>query len=430
MQGLTGLTIVPERNGVIERDVVELAEKLGEAPTNIRVRDGGWLKFTRDGVVVELTIGRNRMKAGLGLDEIGLGAANVDERKSILSILDPGDRYLLPRETMKKFESLESRARYALERRSLRTFWGRFVHLDKYPEWREINATIETEYRALAAEVVEQWDALRDQVRLDYIVLALQVYGNLLAMEYQTGRTLIPDEVRSQDLYVARFLEQAFSTSITPETFGNSIKYTWKSTYIPTASQVAEDQAQASRVRLSAAEQMILEDVRRTAQEQAAEGVDRFIADVRSDINAQVYGCVVKALEGIEKNDGRSPRNTSASLKLMIDKVRGLIFWPEPELDARIASVERMINTDAKKRSDSELKGALVTLGQQARMVLTDLKRTPSRRPKSVSVAEILGDADLDRGSQRGTANVDIDLGDLGDIAPSGRRSGNRDIDL
>jgi hypothetical protein len=418
---------IATNGGVIQSAVTDLADRLGESASRITVRDANWVQYMQEGVTVSLTIGRNRMKANLSLDQIGLQGGTEADRKAFDRILDPGARYLLPRETMKAFENLESKARYALEKRSLKTHWGKFVHESKYAEWREANAEIEIEYRALAQRVADEWESLRDRVRLDYIVLALDVYRSLLAREASTGQLLLAPEDRGQDAFVRRFLERAFSTSITPEAFLSSINYYWSVTYLPTAKQIAEDQVAAGQVRLSRAQELILEDVRATAQREAAEGVERFIADVKAQVNDQVYQCVVNALEGIEKNDGRSPRNTSASLRLMIEEVRGLVFWDDPELDARIAAVDRVISIDAKRRSDAELKASLVALGSQARLVLTELDRTPTRSASKVGIADDLGD--LEVGARRGQANLSLE--DLGDIEqPTRRRRGNRDIVL
>src|SRR5262245_6950506 len=99
-----------------------IAAELGEDASRILVREGEWRQYLQDGLTVKLTVGRWRAKAQLTLADLGIFAENDEQAKVYERILDPGTRYLLPREVMKQAETLESKARYALEKRSFPTF--------------------------------------------------------------------------------------------------------------------------------------------------------------------------------------------------------------------------------------------------------------------------------------------------------------------
>lgn len=394
----------------------EIAAIVGEDANNVVVRNAEWEKFLQDGLLVRLHIGRWRGKSLLSLEDLGIQPETTAQRKAFERVLTLGSRYILPRQIMKKAEGLESKARYALEKRSFRTFWGRWIHVSKYAEWREVNEQIRAEYLALAQEIQNTWEDLLEQSRQDYVILGLQTYNRLV----QAGALAVSSTER--EVWVREFVARSMAQVWNVERVVSSFTYAWKSEFVALAQQVATDQAAAGAIRLSQAEQLMLEDVRRTAAEQAAEGCQRLAADLIAEVREQVYKVAVDALENLRKNDGRLGRNSSKGLNNLIEQMTSMVFWSDPALEQRIASVQRIVQTPANRRSESELNDALVSLGAEARLVLTELDRTPLRSAQSVGISDEIGEL-RQTVARRAGSNV-LELGTV-EIRQGARRGDN-----
>src|SRR5581483_5005341 len=116
-----------------------LAEELGEREGRIRILRPDWQALTRRVVVVELSIGYYRSRHRLTSDDLGLTEAQRNDPEfaaALREVVSLGNKRLLP-ELFGKAEEIESQARYAVEKVSLRSGFGHLVPRTAYPELRE-----------------------------------------------------------------------------------------------------------------------------------------------------------------------------------------------------------------------------------------------------------------------------------------------------
>jgi hypothetical protein len=231
----------PSAVGQAARD---LADAIGEDPARVRVRDPHWATYLTEGCVVRLHVGRWRAVTTLTHADLGLTPGDDDERRAWDRVLLLGRRLLLPRAVVDRAERLESQARRLLEAHAFRTYWGYFVHKERYREWSPENAALRERYLALGREIADDWDDLQRRVRDDYRALGQQNHRRLRAL----GVADLPAEAAWVDAFVARSLAGVPG----PASVAASFTYAWEAEYLPLASLLAEDQARAEAIRAEA----------------------------------------------------------------------------------------------------------------------------------------------------------------------------------
>jgi len=393
----------------------ELARLLGEDETRILVQDAQWQRFLKEGVTVTLSLERYRATSALALADLGITPQNDEQRAIYDRTLVPGHRFILPKEVMSACQKVESKARYRLSKYGFKTVWGTFIHTDKYPDWREENVELQSRYYALRDEIYERWDELVERSRRDYVALAVDAWQTLMSKGA---------EVPYLDQWIQSYVGAAFSRLKGRQEVYDSFSYEWETKYVPMASAVATDEALADSIRLKAAQKVMLEDIRRTAEADAADTCQRLAQDLIGEIRDEIHGVILDALECIEKDEnGRLPKGSSRGLKNLIEKCQTVVFWEDAALDRRISNLDRIMKTDSRKRSMTELRDALTDLGVSARATLIDLDRTPTRKSKRSDVRDRLEDqiGEIAVNSRR-TAQAPLDLG-IEELTVKGRRS-------
>lgn len=399
--------------------VASLAAELNEDVAKIRVRDAMWTRFANEGLTVSITVGFERFRVGLTLEELGMSPEDEKDRKALARILKPGSRSLISQDEIQALKSLEDEARGWLRKCAYRTHWGYWLHKSQYLAWREGNEPIRARFVAVAESIVARWDAIVEQAKLDYLVLAAQTYNNLLASPaVRAGRVELPLLEEFTREFVDRSLARLPRSG---EAILQKLRYDVSVDYLPLAQQVAADQAKAQQIRLDAAEAAMLADIKATEARRAAGGIAQLVGEVQEQIRGRVYQVAVDALDSLKRGDGRLGRNTTKALKNLVEQVSTTVFWEDPDLDRRIAEIGRLVEIDSDKRSESEVREALQALGAEARITLLELDRVGERRARpDLGITDDLGD--LERVARRARPEVAL-LGDL-DLAEAAPRHG------
>ena len=113
-----------------------LAEALGVPPEDLRATNPQWLRLLREGVLVRLHIGRWRAKTSLRWRDLGFEPVSREEEKALDELVEPGFKRLLPKKVMQRLAAIEAKARAHLEKHAFRTYWGFFVPVTAWAEWR------------------------------------------------------------------------------------------------------------------------------------------------------------------------------------------------------------------------------------------------------------------------------------------------------
>jgi hypothetical protein len=363
--------------------------------------------------VVRLHVGRWRAVTTLTQADLGLRPQDEEERRAWDRVLLLGRRLLLPRAVVERSERLESQARRLLEAHALKTYWGPFVHRERYREWSPRNQELRRQYLALGQEIADDWELLRREVREDYRALGRQNHRRLRSL----GLADLPTEAA----WVEAFVERTLAGVPTPDYVAASFAYAWEAEYLPLASQLAADEARAETVRaeaalargglaaraeaLSAMERDLLETARRRKEQD----LDRFVADVQADLRARIYEVCCDVLASVRRRGGALPGNSVKQLRNLVEAVGRLKFWDDAELDAQMAAIRRMLAVEPERRSPSAIAGLVERLGAESRIALLDLDRSPRRSGRDAGLPD---DAAALRGLVRRARSNPADLFD------------------
>ena len=368
-----------------------LARTLGEQRVGIRRVD--WTPYTTEGVLVKITLRRFRGEQKATLADLGIQTETKEQRDAIERILELPRRYLLPAEILKGGDTLEAKIRYNLTTHAFKTAWGFFVHVSRYAQWRESHLKLAEEYAAYGQMIASRYDELRERTVQDYRVLAMRLYTQM-----SQRQTPLLDQILTTgiDAWCTQFAEAAISALPDAAAIARSYQCSYGVAMLPNMTAVAADRAEAERIALEAqerarlsAEDAMARDLRRTMLEEASRGIEQFVADVKQQVHAEVYNCCLRALDVVQKSRyGRVDRNSSVWLRNVIAMTREMVFWDEPELDRRIAEVERLLTLPSAGRSEREMQRALRSLGAVSRLALMEIGRPPERSGQTLGIPD------------------------------------------
>lgn len=414
----TGRTEIEAESAAVLNEM--LSERLGDT---VYSRDAQWLRFSQEGVVVELHLERKRLKLGLTLQDIGIEPEDEKEAKSLLSILNPGHRYLLPVTVLKQADSIDSLARENLKRYGLKTFWGRFVHLKNYAAWKSRNDEIRDLYMGLVDEIEEKYEDLKREALTAYVGYCNGTYDRL---RLSPAARRIPGFADKQAWVTARVARMEAEI---PDmaAIRASFVFTYDVTSLPSLAQIETDKVKADRIRLSEAERLMIADLERTASERIAGGVDQFMTEIRAQVQTQLFDVMSQSLRVLQGKGGQGlGRNTSVAIQKIIDATKDKVFWGEGNLDDRLRQLQAMLDQPARKRDYQEVETLLRTVGAEARLVLAELDQGVQRSGLDVGIPDDI-DGLTATIARAGVALPNADLTEA-DLTPAVRQGDDDDL--
>jgi len=388
-----------------------LAQALGEDPASITATNPRWLQLMREGVLVRLHIGRWRARTSLRWRDLGVVPGRGEEEQVLHELLELGHKFLLPRDDVRELDSIDSSARKWLEGCAFRTYWGFFVPVTAYGGWKEKNEAFHRRYLALRDRMAANYDETVARVLAKYRVAARAAYRRLQALHPGAVQELGSGE------FAARFVEEVSRQIPSREAFYASFYFDVELEYVPLPSLLAEEQAEAERIRARAwAEQerremqlhlerervwaqeekvraevaaarsaaawkeQLMREMHREVVEQARrkkeQVVDSFLRDVVAQLRTLVYEVVTDVLASLQKNNRLHPRSV-VQLRNLIERVERLNFAGDADLNAMIDGVRADLDVAAKDRSLREIETALQDIAIVTRSTLIALGEQP-----------------------------------------------------
>ena len=359
-----------------------LAQALGEDPDAITATNPRWLHLMREGVLVRLHIGRWRARTSLSWRDLGLNPGQGEEEQVLNELLELGHKLLLPRADVRALDSLDSSARKWLEKNAFRTYWGFFVPVTAYVAWKAKNVEFCRHYLEVRDRLATHYDETVARVLAKYHLAARAAYRRL--------RALHPEAVREvgEGEFAARFAGEVSRHIPSQETFYDSFYFDVELEYVPLPSLLAEEQAEAERIRAEArAEQerawaeeekvraevvaarsaaewkehlmrQMHQEVVEQARRKKEQAVDGFLRDVVAQMRALVYQAATDVLAALRKNGHLHPRSV-VQLRNLVEQVERLNFAGDADLDAMIAGVQVQLDLAAEDRSVREIEAVL-----------------------------------------------------------------------
>src|SRR5262245_63946010 len=112
-----------------QAEIDRLTAEFGRLGARIDISQYDWRVLMESGAIANLHVSRYRGTTALKASDLGLTTKDDD---AMAAIVDLGERLLLPREVLQRFDSIETRARQLVRRYCLRTPTGLFLPAKAY----------------------------------------------------------------------------------------------------------------------------------------------------------------------------------------------------------------------------------------------------------------------------------------------------------
>lgn len=386
----------------LEQERTRLARKLGAAKEALRVETPDWQTLMRQGVLVRLHLRRWRARSKVDFQDLGLPEPDAAEREQFDELMTLGAKWLLPAKYLKLLDAIDSGARKHLKKFAYATYWGSFVPVTAYDEWKAGNEGFERRYLAVRDEIFQEWDAIMRELRAGYRAQAVKAYGQLKKLRpsllrLRTGRTLTESE------FVSRFMTRVSEATPEPEKVRDSFAYEIELSYIPLPSLLEQDLLERERIEgarreeqrrafLAAKElnveetaqhhraelmQRMNEDVVREARTRQKQLVDEFLRDVDAQLIGTMREGLVNVLESIERNNGVLVGKAADQVRGIVKSVEAMNFSGNATIANEIAQVRCVM--EGEKRDPALVRSLLKQLVTAQRSRLQDLELGPER---------------------------------------------------
>ena len=395
-----------------------------------------WKTLMREGVIVKLTLRRWRAKTKLELSDLGITVEDPEVKAAYRQIMDLGNKLLLPSNTIRELENIDSSARKLLERYSYKTAFGRFVPYTAFERWRVQNDEWEVRYYGVRDAIVSDYAGIVFLLEQDYKHAARQAWTILVSTT--------PGIVKGIELeaFIANFLQRVKVQIPTPDVIHASFGYETNLMQIQfptlteanaeaqsvTAEDVAQRQTEREQERAASAErQRMLDQMNQTivrdAQQKKQTIINAFLADLAVQVRSTAYEAVTDVLDvlrGAETLPGQSVRR----LNTLIEQMSTLNFYNDRDLDRMITQMRDIVEQPAKDRNVDDIRRQLRAIATVTRATLIELGETP-RSARGVDVPDVVSDADARE------ARMELQLDQPVEVAsesPRGARIENADI--
>lgn len=369
-----------------DRVKAEIAAIIGEDPDQIKMANATWSSLLKQGVIADLTLRRWRGITVLSLEDIGVPIN--DEKQLYGELLNLGEKLLLPREIINKLNSIDSGARKNMARHGFQTHWGIFIPATAYEGFKADNAKYKARYMAVRDQIIEQYDEMLDRLLGSYTQAARVAYRryNKLA-----GASDDDHHYSSEDDFIDAFVARIRTLIPSKEVISNSFSFEVALAFVPLPSLLAEDEAQADRVRAEAIrdrtivdaeeerQQMITSmhyDVIDAARRQKNELIDSFLQNIAGQLRSQIYDAVVTIGESVQRNGYLHPRSV-VQIKTLVDQVSKLNFFGDADADRMIRQLQEMIIGSDENRSLEEVTNVLRNIAVVTKTSLLALGEAP-----------------------------------------------------
>lgn len=402
--------------------VDELKKKFG---SELKQEGVDWATLMQQGVIVRLHIRRWRAQTQVTLQDLGLPAPKDDKERAIYEdLISLGSKKLLPPDTLRELNALDSGARKHLEKYSFKTYWGNFVPVGAYEEWKQGNCDFESKYLALGNEIVNEWKKTMDWLVDAYAVAARRGYQNLARLNPKALMLAKEKRRMSEDEFVDAFMSRIMAAIPDKDEVRASFGYESELSYIPLPSMLAEEwtkkqqietahqiemeklnaEQRLERERTQQMERMnrdVVEDARRRKQELA----DQFVRDLQTQSLSIIYDGFVNVLDSMQNNGGKLVGKASEQIRNTIELWRTMNLTDAPAVTQQITRIAGMMERDPKERSALEIRGLLQEIAAAARANMVSLGANP-RSTRKVGIPDQIKPMELRRAKRAVQLNL------------------------
>jgi hypothetical protein len=402
------------------QQIQDVAIQIGEDPASLKKRQDitQVLERMKEGLTITVHISRPRFWSKLTLDDLGLTAGNAlatsEEANRVLNdYFRLGRRSLLPKEYQDKLNLVETSARQCITRYSFKSHWGAFVPLTMYPQWKEENARLEAEFWNVRDEIVQNYEAITEQVVEESRPLAEDAWkrvmlGTALNQADTITREIIEDVVTrlqagsGKERFVENYLSCIRAAMPRAWEMEDGFTYEVERAVVPLPSLLARDMEQADRVyqeralkdartraeleaietqrraeveKLSLQQQMERErqyhqlraererqrlqvemerDVLGDARRQKERLVTEFYTGIVQQVNTLIFQVTQNVLESLQENQGVIKGRVSVQLSNLVKQLRDLNFVEDEQIESQLQRLQAVLPTEDEKEKASK----------------------------------------------------------------------------
>ncbi len=371
--------------------------QLGER-VNVAVPD--WAHLMKQGVVVKLHLRRWRGRTQITLNDLGIPTPkDVEEQRVYDELMTLGAKRLLPAELLRELNTIDSGARKVLSSKAYQTYWGEFIPIGAWDEWKRLNGEYRDRYLAVRDRINIDWSSIMRELFQAYDGAAHSAYKRLLKLNRASLGGI------SEDTFVASFIDRIRQAIPSREEVVASFAYETEINYIPLPSLLAADEAETQRVqakrdrerRAESIEQDALANRERDLARLNAEVVsearskkDKMIADFVFALQEQsislIYDGMVNVLESMQRNDGDLIGRSTLQVRNTVAAWKSMNLIGNADIDAQIARIENMLDGTT-TRNVTGIQTLLREIGTTARSYLVAYGATP-RSARNVGIAD------------------------------------------
>lgn len=368
----------------------------------------------REGVIVNLEIGRWRAEERIRPEDIGLEGIDPAQLRKYLQL---GKKTLIPAELQNKLRTIENCARIARLKYSFDSPFGRFVPAGSFEALDEEMKRYETQWFEMCNLLCDHLKAHQKELSEGYQELAKEVYEQMRVRGH-----------RDKDRYARRYARRVIAAIPTVEEIRASFRFEFQVLKVPEITvldskireRILTEEASLEKLKtIRQSEERVRvmnERVAERMEHKRAETIDKFLNNLNTQVRQIVYDVAVSAKASLQKN-GLLIGKTSAQLKNAIERFRMLNVLNDSNIEEHLKEVESLIKPihgtskaakeEAAKRS-KDLTLVLDSLRREARDLSLDLEIPEQTRTVQEDI--LGGDFGLDMDREARAARPDLGL--------------------
>lgn len=311
-------------------------------------------QLIKQGVLIDLQIGRWRAQTSLSLADIGVRFETPQAKEAASRVLRPGVRLLLPDGYRRRVDSIESCIRTTLspayaESHGARTYayktrWGAFIPATAFVEWKALFLTWQAKYFTARDRIVDEYEAWTSEIANDYLLVAADTRERM-----RKARLDVPEWDAMKEATLL-WLRRSIPT---PEAIRDSFVCSYDLAYIPTPEAIARDAEKLVLTGLADEKIAAVRAMQAEVVAQEKEAKQRLVVEFEHNVRAQLYGLVNEALNSLVAMVDRASINgaegigkrAAAKIAYIKTQVASLDLFEDVELAAELAKIDGMVTS-------------------------------------------------------------------------------------
>jgi len=321
-----------------------------------------WGDIYEKGVRVKLRISKWTARKMLNFEELGLEPKSGQDAAKLNKLFTPGVKRLIDKKRMGVFSSLESRARKVLEWNALPLpIDGFFVTDERFIALKTSFDVLSKDFAIEVDKLSAEYEELRKDMENEYREYAAET----LFDKVETGEL-------SREEFGDLFVQKIASLYPSPEELKGKFAFTYTVEEVTAPKdfklEIIDESEQAD---ISAVRKISRKAIQDHYKSQQKELIDSFLNNAAISLRRELVE-VCEHIKNVITNGDRFTENSLKSLSSKIDRIRGLNFLGDKEIEGQLKNIDSYLGTDAAtyrndEQSLNNFSNALSDIGQSIR---------------------------------------------------------------